>query len=109
MTRWSPTTKPVAYPLGPQFRKDITRCRAFGFFFENSSSKDMVLRSCCLISSEEFLPKPGSASKHRTDTTSTKLQNCLFIRASLRENEGSPRENRMLILRDYSGRASSKN
>src|SRR6266436_2162682 len=87
MTRWPPTTKPVAYPLGPQFRKEITRCKAFGFFFVNSSSKDMVLRSCCLISSEADFPKPREASKHRTSATNTKLQSCLFIQASLRSEE----------------------
>src|SRR5258708_24996192 len=109
MTRWPPTTKPVAYPLGHQFRKEITGCKAFGFFFVNSSSKDMVLRSCCLISSEADFPKPREASKHRTSATNTKLQSCLFIRASLRENKGSPNEDGAFLWHDYCGRASSKN
>src|SRR5713101_6758033 len=90
MTRWSPTTKPVANPLGPQFRNEITRCRALGFFLANSRSSEMVLRSCRLTSSEESFPNPWTASKQRVSATNTGLQSCLFIQASLSENEGSP-------------------
>src|SRR6266404_2482814 len=91
MTRRSPTTKPVAYPLGPQFRKEITRCRAFGFFFANSNSRDIVFRSCSLTSSEEFFAKPRDAGKHRTSAIVAKLQSCLVIRASLSAKPKGPK------------------
>src|SRR5437667_5738128 len=68
----------------PQFRNETRRCSPLGFFFVNSSSRETVLRSRCLMISALFFASGEVLKKNNGRRTNANPRRNLFISASFR-------------------------